>query len=179
MKIWKNAALSAILAAGIAGGVAWAQSPDAPPSPPYHRGMMADPVHGAKFASYLAYMHQQLALSPQQEDAWRAFSQKMLDHKQKRADFFRDNWTKIQAATLPERLDLMDANRKESDELRTQMHKEIKDFYATLSPEQKVVMDRAWGFGGMHGFKGDYRGPGDHRGPGPRGGFHHKDRGHW
>lgn len=175
MKIWKNAALSAILVAGIAGGVAWAQSPDAPPSPPYHRGMMVDPGHGARFASHMAYTHQQLSLSPQQEEAWRVFSQKILDHGQKRADFFTTNGAKLSTATLPERLDLMESNRKENDAIRMQIFKDIKEFYAILSPEQKVVMDRTWGFGGM----ADCWGPGSQRGPGPHGKSSRRDRGHW
>ncbi len=152
MNMWKKAALGTILVAGISGGAAWAQSADrvVPPSAPIHGEMM---MHGgksqARFAGHLTSLHQKLALSTQQESGWQAFSQKMLDHHDKKAKKMEENWDAMAKATLPERLDMMDAVIKANETDRLQMHKDIKVFYETLSPEQKVIMDKSWGRGFM------------------------------
>ncbi len=176
MKVWKKTLLASLVATGIGCSAALAQPADTTPATPGpgYGMMMRGHGGGAGFAQNLAYLHQKLALSPQQEATWQTFSKKVLDLKEKQWSRAQANWEKMSSSTLPERLDLRDAMFKEREADRAQMHKELKDFYNTLSPEQKIVFDQNWQPGGMHnaGFRGKGpRGDGPYHGRGGRGGM--------
>lgn len=150
MKLAPRQIFAAVLLAGL--GVA--ASAQTPPSPPpggpggpgmtmhgeHHRGF--DPAKmQERHAKRLADLKQKLQVTPAQEGAWSAFAATMgppafqpPDHAQ------REEFEKL---TTPERIDRMRAMR---DRRMAEMDKRAdatKTFYATLSPEQKKVFDKA------------------------------------
>jgi hypothetical protein len=176
-------------------GLVFAQettSPPAPPPPPMsapgpdsgrhwgHGPMM----HGAwsPESRHLKAIHDILGITPDQEAAFQAYASAL--HPQRPspggtapgpAESDRPDQKAMAAMTTPERLDLM-AKRMDAREARMRAHfarvaEATKTFYASLSPEQKRIMDslpelvhgegHGWehkgGMGHMHG------------GPGPMG----------
>ncbi len=111
------------------------------------------------FAQRLAALRQDLALSPQQESTWNTFSQKVLDLQEKQWNRRQESFAKMDGSTLPERLDMQDEFMKLSQADRAEISKEMKAFYGTLSPEQKVVFDKSWQPGAMMGAGPQGRGP--------------------
>lgn len=168
-------------------GLAMAQAPQAPASgapaaqqggPMAGRMGRGDPARmqqrmAERHGRHMADLKAKLKLTPAQEGAWTSFSAAM----QPPADFaarhaeMRQKHAELGKLSTPERIDRMNALRAER---QTRMNAEmtrrgdaVKTFYATLSAEQKKVLDEQHA---RHGRRGGHGGMGHH---GMHGGGHH------
>lgn len=123
---------SAVLAQGMGGGDC------------HHPGF--SPEQGQKFQQRMVQRHEQhqkelkaaLKLTPEQEGAWKQFTDATQPDPKAWPRFDRNEWDKL---ATPQRLDKFQALRKERDERMNKHVEAIKQFYAVLSPEQQKVFD--------------------------------------
>ncbi|HVC31321.1 MAG TPA: Spy/CpxP family protein refolding chaperone [Steroidobacteraceae bacterium] len=151
--------IAAAVAAGIAATV-YAQAPY--PGPGFRGGM--GPMHGgpmfgdpsARAEQHLAYLKEQLKITPAQESQWQAFA----DGVKQQAQGMLAMRASMQSAagTAPERMDQRIAFMKQRLAAMESLDGAAKQLYGVLTPEQKAAFDQA---GPGHGF-----GPGHRFGPG-------------
>lgn len=140
--------LSALIAG--AGFAALAQTPPPPPEPPmhhggamgHHMGRMDPAKMQAMHAKHMAEFKARLKITPAQEASWNSFSDAM---KPPAKPMDRPDHAALDKLTTPERIDKMREFRAkhmaERQAAMEQRENAIKTFYASLSDEQKKVMD--------------------------------------
>jgi protein CpxP len=126
----------------------------------------------AKRAQRVAKLHDELKITPAQENAWNAFVASMKpaqrgDHQ--RGD--RAGWANLSA---PERAQKMIERQKARTVFMEQRLSALNSFYSVLSPEQKKVFDEKAArmqsrFGGHGGAHGGWQHGGQQRGETARG----------
>jgi len=161
-----------VLAAALAGGVAFAQSaPPAPPPPPGGERMhheMGEHMRAMEEAK-ARDLHIALNIRPDQEAAWQAFGAAMHPHMDGERHEGRPDAAAMASMTTPQGLDMMEAKMAEHLAAFHRRNEAIKQFYAALSPEQQKVFDalarlhhREMGGGMMHGMHGHHGGGMEH-----------------
>ena len=107
----------------------------------------------------LASLKSELKITPAQETAWQAYAGKAKQQAEA-TQAWRTTMQGSTQASAPERLALRAEIMKKRQEQMEGMTSVLKDFYAALTPEQKVIADqRMGGFGPMAG-RGFGGGPG-------------------
>lgn len=134
----------------------------APPPPAFGK------EHGAEFlAGRLDTLHTALKLKPEQESAWKKWSDSVRrppeDWKEKHADA-----TPLAKLTVPERLEKMVAFAKERLARLEERLIETKAFYEVLSPAQRQTFDKDFNFWPHAGRSGKSPGRHGHSLIGPR-----------
>lgn len=103
--------------------------------------------HGAESAERMAKrqaaLHDKLGLSPVQEAAWKAFTDKLQGTVPAKSEA-----APIATMTAPERADRMAAFLQTAQQRAATRAQAIKEFYAVLSPEQQKTFDSQ--FQGRH-----------------------------
>ena len=106
-----------------------------------------------RHAQHLTELKSKLNLQAAQEPAWNTFAQSM----QLSAHIARPERAAFEQMTTPERLDQMQAMKKQRDAHMQQRTEATKAFYVTLSADQKQVFDqetsRMMKGAGMHAMK--------------------------
>jgi Spy/CpxP family protein refolding chaperone len=117
----------------------------------------------AKRAQRVARLHDELKITPAQENAWNAFVASMKHDQRGRGDHANGRQHGDRAAwaglTAPQRAEKMIAMQKARTAAMEQRLAALNSFYSVLSPEQKKVFDdkaarmqhRFGRHGGMHG----------------------------
>ncbi|MDQ5882294.1 MAG: periplasmic protein CpxP/Spy [Pseudomonadota bacterium] len=159
MKRSKQAIVAAIAILGLtAGGAAYAFRGDGHCAP---QMMSKSP---AEFAgNRLEKLHAELKLAPEQESAWKTWS----DHVKQQAAGMKDRRAEqeeMRKLPAPERMEKMLGRMKEHQQKMESGLTAMRSFYATLTPEQQQAFDRFQPFGG----RGERGGkPGGNRGEQP------------
>lgn len=113
------------------------------------KGQSMEKIAGSR----LEKLHADLKLVPDQEAAWKAWSEPMLQRaatmKERRPDF--EAMSKLPA---PERMDKMLERMKTHQKDMEAGVAATKTFYGTLNPEQRQVFDRFQPFGEHRGGRG-------------------------
>jgi periplasmic protein CpxP/Spy len=115
-------------------------------------GHMGEGRHGAQFEQRMNRHHERhqtalkaaLKLTSDQESAWTKFTEST------RPDFKgmpHHNSAEWDALSTPQRLEKMQALRAERDKQMDRHIEAVKQFYATLTPEQQKVFDQQHGAG--------------------------------
>lgn len=94
---------------------------------------------GERGAQHLAQLKAGLALEPQQESAWQSFAA-TLGAEHVRPDIRPDEMAKL---STPERLDKLQAMRKQREARMDQIADATRDFYKQLKPEQQAKFDES------------------------------------
>ncbi|NEX59697.1 Spy/CpxP family protein refolding chaperone [Noviherbaspirillum galbum] len=97
-----------------------------------------------------ADLHAKLNLSPGQEAAWNTWISRMRPA----APAQRPAQADMSQLTAPERMERMLARMKEHEGMMSDRLAATKDFYATLTPEQKKTFDAEFKMGMRHGHHG-------------------------
>lgn len=84
-----------------------------------------------------AELHDKLKLTPDQETAWKKFSEKMKPTESRN----RPDQSELSALHAPERLERMLALMKEHESRMADRVAAVKEFYAVLTPEQQKLFD--------------------------------------
>ena len=87
-------------------------------------------------------LHDKLKLTPEQEAAWTAFTGKMKPVLPGQ----RPDWTEFSKLPAPERMSKMVEIMKGHEAQMENHVAAVKDFYATLTPEQQKVFDEGFSF---------------------------------
>lgn len=82
-------------------------------------------------------LHDKLKVKPEQETAWNTFIEKMKPAQPKE----RPDWAEFSKLPAPERMDKMLEMMKVRESQMENRLAAVKDFYATLTPEQQKVFD--------------------------------------
>jgi Spy/CpxP family protein refolding chaperone len=82
-----------------------------------------------------------LKIQPSQEGAWQAYAQKVKEKGEKMKALHQQAHANANL-TLPERLDQQISFMKQREANMEEMAVTLKALYATLTPEQRVVMDK-------------------------------------
>jgi protein CpxP len=146
MNTFRKSIFIAVASLGLGTAALAASDPGAAPAGEgSHWG--ASGSHGAKFAERMAKrqaaLHDKLNLSPAQEAAWKAFTDKLqatapVEHESAPAA----------TMTAPERADRMVAFLQTAQQRAAVRAQTVKEFYAVLSPQQQKVFDSE--FHGRH-----------------------------
>ena len=125
------------------------------------QGGMMDPV--ARAEKNLSELKGKLKLTKDQEPAWKTFSDQVKDQAKSMAAMMDKNKEGMQDMTkpAPDRMAMMASMMKDRAQTMSTMADNLKTFYATLTPEQKVTFDKVhmehmkgMKGGGMKGKKG-------------------------
>jgi hypothetical protein len=131
-------------------------------------GMWSNPA--AAVAGYLASLKVELKITPDQDNAWKAFEAKAKAQADtmiaRRAERLAQAPTANQ--TAPERLALRTERMKQGVASMETMTAAVKDLYGVLTPEQKALADQQLARGPMGGFGGGRGKHGRHGGQGFR-----------
>ena len=106
-----------------------------------------------------AYLKVRLELTPEQMTAWNAFAKAADD-----ADVKETTRCNALPTDMKERPNFVDRLGREEDAMKARIERieavkpTLTAFYSTLSPEQKVVLDRPRPMGGMMGREGHHHG---------------------
>lgn len=137
MKSLRTPLITASILFGLSGLALAQTAPGTESSRPQRMEKMREHM-GQRHAQHLAELKSKLKLQTTQESAWTTFEQAMQMPKEPMP---RPERAAFEKMTTPERLDQMQARRTEMD-ARMQKHAEAtKNFYGTLTPEQKKVFD--------------------------------------
>jgi Spy/CpxP family protein refolding chaperone len=182
MKTLRKTLLTGLAALSLGGAMLGAQAQSQSPSQTQasEHGRKAAPTREerqakraefeAKRAQRVARLHDELKISPAQENAWNAFVASMKHDQRGRGDHAngrhgdRAAWAGL---TAPQRAEKMIAMQKARTAAMEQRLAALNSFYSVLSPEQKKVFDeksarmqsRFGRHGGMH--RGGQRQGGD------------------
>jgi protein CpxP len=135
------AALS--LGGAMLGAQAQSQAQSADPHPKAHLSKEERQARHAEFAAKraqrVARLHDELKITPAQENAWNAFvaSMKPAQH----ADGQRGDRAAMASLSAPERAQKMIERQKARTVFMEQRLAALNSFYSVLSPEQKKVFD--------------------------------------
>ena len=138
-----------------AAGYAQTAAPDSPQSG-RHASAVTQEQRQAKMAEHVAKrtarLHDELKITPAQENAFRAYVAAMKPQPmQARGE--RASWKEL---TAPARMEKMIAMQKQrTAEMEARMPA-LNAFYAVLSPEQKKTFDQQGGHHRGHGWKGGH-----------------------
>jgi hypothetical protein len=160
-------ALPALLGSALVIGVVRAQTPAQPgapvaPPPPHfhHEGGGWGAAPGLRLADRLATLEVYLGITPQQQDAWRAFTQAALAMVPNPEEMHRD-----MAGGAFEGMEHMTARLQHMAEVAQKLEQAAQALKAVLAPEQIQKADAAWatlhamrehrGHHGMHGHHDD------------------------
>lgn len=106
----------------------------APPDAP----MPGEPGHCAKrMEKFRSELHEKLNLTPQQESAWKTFTEKT----KLSAPWPKGERSELTELTTPERMERMLNRMKEFEGRMAERLAAVKEFYAVLTPEQRKVFD--------------------------------------
>ncbi len=172
------AALALLAGSAFAQASAPASAPRGPGSGPgeMHRGMQGrfghahDPAAMQKrFDAHMAELKKSLQITPAQEGAWTEFSNAMRPPATRPQ---RPDREALEKMTTPQRLDQMQAMRKQHQEQMDRREAATRAFYTRLTPEQQKRFDERT--------RKMMRGHGEHGGMGRMGGMggHHEHGGH-
>ena len=93
---------------------------------------------------YRARLHDKLKLSPEQETAWKTFTDKTklpdVDRAKAKAQWSAQ-WSELRALPAPARMDRMIDRMKQRESRMQEWAAAVKEFYAQLTPEQQAVFD--------------------------------------
>lgn len=138
MKTLRGALLPPLATVGLAAALVlscaqagWSAETDTPA--PRDPGRYAE-----RMERYRAELHDKLKLTPQQENAWRTFTERT---KAAAAPWPRDERAELASLTAPERMERMLARMKEFEGRMAERLAAVKEFYAVLTPEQRKVFD--------------------------------------
>ncbi|POZ63539.1 Spy/CpxP family protein refolding chaperone [Chromobacterium alticapitis] len=136
-----NQLLKPLLVAGLLFVGAAAHAENAAPGMPEHGMRMMDPAkREAMMAKHMQMLHDKLKIQPQQEAAWKTFTDSMKPERMAKPPM-------DDKATAPQRMEDMMQRRQ----AEMQKHLDaLKAFYAQLTPEQQKIMDH------MHGPRGKW-----------------------
>jgi protein CpxP len=125
----------------------------------------------AKRAQRVARLHDELKITPAQENAWNAFVASMKPAQ--RGDHQRGDRSAMANLSAPERAQKMIERQKQRTVFMEQRLTALNSFYSVLSPEQKKVFDekaaRMQSRFGRHGEHGGWQHGGQQRGETARG----------
>lgn len=155
--------------------------------PGMHRGHGERRDHGkwsnpaAAVEGYLAALKVELKITPDQENAWQAFTGKVKQQAdamiarraQMKAKFEQSKGQPRPNMTAPEQLAQRTERMKQRVAGMETMTVAVKDMYSVLTPEQKTIADRQLArgpFGGHRGGRGGHHGRGGFGGHGGHGG---------
>jgi len=165
IRLIASVAAFAVFAAGASFAVA--QDMPAQPQKAGREAMMH-----AHMEAHAKAMHDILAIRPDQEAAWQAFTASMVPPHHPDMDHHGEGHG--MAMTTPERLDHMAAKMAEHQAAFQRHAEAVKRFYAVLSPQQQkafdamsAMMTHHMGQGGRMGHLGMGMGHGGHDGPLP------------
>ena len=151
MKSLRSSLITASILLGLS-GLALAQTAPSPESSRPQRMEKMREHMSQRHTQQLAELKSKLKLQATQESAWTTFEQALQMPKEPMAHPDRAAFEKL---TTPERLDQMEARRTEMDAQMQKHAAATKNFYTTLTPEQKKVFDtetfrsmRGMGMGG-------------------------------
>ncbi|MCP5268608.1 MAG: Spy/CpxP family protein refolding chaperone [Zoogloeaceae bacterium] len=116
-------------------------------------------------SSRLEKLHADLKLTPEQESAWKSWSEPI----QKQASVMGERRSEREAMaklTAPERMEKMLERMKEHEKAIESGLASTRNFYAILSPEQRKTFDAFQPFGGKRGGSKGGQGGGPRGGPG-------------
>jgi Spy/CpxP family protein refolding chaperone len=137
--------LKSLVAAGLLAtiGIAASAQSAAPTTtdgkPAHHAMHQRDPAKMQAFiAKRQAALKAKLAITPEQESAWQAFTASMQPPARTGTRMSREDFAKL---TTPERIDQMRAHRAERQAAMDQRAEATKTFYAALTPDQQKVFD--------------------------------------
>ncbi len=106
-------------------------------------GMMGDP--GARIEGRLAFLHAELGITPDQEQAWSAFADAARASAASMSEMHKRMTELDSPPTLPERMALMQEVMASRLDSMRKMHDAIDPLYEELSPEQKKTADSIMG----------------------------------
>lgn len=105
-------------------------------------------------------LHDRLQLNAEQEKAWKQYQETVAANIQARQERERVDFSRLSA---PERLEKSQQFARERDERMSRHLESFKAFYATLTPEQRNILDQEGVYHPDYGYH--------HRGPWHRRGF--------
>jgi len=146
MKMFKTLLIASLICA--AGATTAAYASDASCAQGEHAWKMDPAKRAAFFAKHQQMLHDKLKIQPEQEAAWKTFSDavKPMDHMMEHKPDLK--------ASAPEAMQArVDMMQKHLDMLQKRSEA-TKTFYQQLNPEQKKVFDeeaRHWGWHKHHG----------------------------
>lgn len=150
----------------VGGGSAYAFRGDGPCSGP---GMERTAGSPGKFAEKrLEKLHADLKLAPEQEAAWKAWSDPIGKQAAAMGDM-RSEREAMMKLPAPERMEKMLDRMKEHQKKMEDQLASTRAFYGQLNAEQKKTFDAFHPFGGPRGERGGKRGGDGGRGGQPRG----------
>ena len=130
--------LVSFAAAALVAGTAIADN-EAGPGPGQVPGQSANPTRFREhMEKHRARLHDKLQLAPEQETAWKPFSEK-TQPQPPRAQALK---SELAAMPSPARMDRMIALIKEREARMIERAAAVKEFYVLLKPEQQQVFDR-------------------------------------
>jgi hypothetical protein len=136
-------ALPALLGSVLAFAAARAQAPTEhqPPGPPHfhHDGGGWGAAPGLRLADRLATLEIYLGITPQQQDAWRAFTQAALAMAPNPQEMHRDR-----SGGAFEGIEHMTTRLQHMDEAAQKLNQAAQALKAVLTPEQIEKADAAW-----------------------------------
>lgn len=122
-------------------------------------GGMKDPV--ARAEKHLGVLKGALKLTKDQEPAWQTFSDQVKDQAKSKSAMMEKHreGMKDMPMPVPDRMEMMADIMKDRAQTMATMADNVKTFYATLTPEQKVAFDKVHmkqmqGMNGKQGMKG-------------------------
>jgi len=161
MKTYRKHLLAALsaLTLGAAALGAHAQTADQPTTPQARHGAHAQhqkltPEQRAQFrAQRIAKLHDELKITPAQENAWKAFVASMQPPAHQQHD--RAAWANL---TAPERMAKMIERQKQRTAALEQRQGALNTFYSVLNADQKKTFDEKAAHlgrehGGRHGWQ--------------------------
>lgn len=158
--------IAALAIVGLAGGgSAYAFRGDGPCASQEMGRMQHSP--GKYAGKRLDKLHADLKLAPEQEAAWKAWSDPIRQQTAAMGDL-RAEREAMMKLPAPERMEKMLNRMKDHQQKMEAQLTAMRTFYGQLNAEQKKVFDGFHPFGGPRGERGG-RG-GEPRGPGPQGG---------
>lgn len=121
---------------------------------PMGHGMWSNPAAGVE--GYLAALKVELKITPDQDNAWQAFTTKAKQQAESMIARREQMFAKVSATnqSAPERLAQRAEFAKQGAASMETMAAAVKDLYATLTPEQKTIADQHLARGPMGGFGG-------------------------
>jgi len=184
MNTLRKTLLTGLAALSLGGAMLGAQAQSQTPTPDNHpKAHLSKEERQAKHAEFaakraqkraerVARLHDELKITPAQENAWNAFVASMKPAQ--RVGQQRGDRAAMASLTAPERAQKMIERQKARTVFMEQRLSALNSFYSVLSPEQKKVFDEKAArmqsrFGRHGGGHGDWQRGGQQRGDTARG----------
>ena len=104
----------------------------------------------ANMLKHLDKLKADLKLQPNQEGAWQAYTAKLQEQGAKMKALHQQAGADAKTLTLPERLDQRTAFMKQRQADMEETNAALKALYASLTPEQRAIMDQRFSRGKGH-----------------------------